>query len=429
MQQELSLFPERRIFSVSAVIKGIKFQLETSFQNIWVQGEVSNFKIASSGHYYFTLKDSEAQIRAVSFRTQNRYLKFTPEDGMDILARGTVSVYPPRGELQFSVEYIEPMGKGALQVAFEQLKERLSKEGLFDPAHKKKLPLLPAKIGVVTSPTGAAIQDILRVLKRRNDRLDVLIFPVKVQGAGAAQEIAAGVRHLNLRRDIDVIIAARGGGSLEDLWAFNEESVARAIYDSRIPVISAVGHEVDFTIADFVADLRAATPSAAAEIVSGVREDLFTRVRHLTRQAAQGVRLLVQQKRRQLHRLTSSRGFVDAESKLKLFQQRLDELHARLIKTFPLLLDPRRRRLEDRSRDLLQRTQLFLQGRKQTLQGWLQALNAYSPLAVLERGYAIVTTGTDEIVRDPAQVKEGERIEVRVARGKFRAKKEKEDGI
>lgn len=426
MQQELGLFEERQILSVSQIVKGVKFQLETKFASVWVKGEVSNLKVPPSGHYYFTLKDSEAQIRAICFRTQNRYLKFTPEDGMDVVARGAISVYSPRGELQLVVEHMEPLGRGALQVAFEQLKERLAKEGLFDPAHKKKLPLLPAKIGVVTSPTGAAIQDILKVLQRRNDRLNVLIFPTKVQGAGAAQEIARGIQYLNTRKDIDVIMVARGGGSLEDLWAFNEEVVAGAIYNSRIPIISAVGHEVDFTIADFVADLRAPTPSAAAEIVSGAREELSTRVRQLVRQSTQAVRLFLQHQRRRLHGLTSSRGFVDAESKLRFFLQRLDELQARLLKTLPAIMEPLRRKVAEHSKDVQQQIRFYVEHQKHRLVSFSQQLSAYSPLAVLERGYAIVTSAGDEIIRDPAQVAEGEAIQVQVARGKFRARKERE---
>lgn len=429
MQQELSLLKERRILSVSQVVKEVKFQLETKFHNIWVQGEVSNFRVPPSRHYYFTLKDTEAQVRAVCFRSQNRYMKFALEDGMDIVARGSVSVYPPRGEFQLVVDYMEPVGRGALQVAFEQLKERLDKEGLFDPAHKKKLPLLPSKIGVVTSPTGAAIQDILKVLKSRNDRLNILIVPVRVQGGGAAEEIVEALRYLNTRGDIDAVVVGRGGGSLEDLWAFNEESVARAINDSRIPVVSAVGHEIDFTIADFVADLRAPTPSAAAEIVSGVRADLSARTDGLIRQAGQALRLLLQYKRRHFQQVTSSRGFVDAESRLKILLQRLDELYARLAKTLPMIVEPIRRNIVESNRGLSQQIRFYLEYRKQRAQSWNRQLSAYSPLAVLKRGYAIVTTQANRIVRDPSQMEEGEAFEIQVARGSFRARKESNRGL
>ncbi len=429
MQQELSLFEERQILSVSQVVKSVKSQLESQFRDIWIKGEISNFKIPPSQHHYFTLKDADAQIRAVCFRMQSRYLKFVPEDGMDVLARGSLSVYPPRGEFQLVVEHMEPVGRGALQVAFEQLKDRLNKEGLFDTAHKKRMPLLPTKVGVITSPTGAAVQDILKVLKKRNDRVSVLIFPVRVQGVGAAGEIARGLQYLNTRRDIDAIVVSRGGGSIEDLWAFNEELVARAIFHSRIPVVSAVGHEVDFTIADFVADQRAATPSAAAEIVSETRVELLTHTQDLVRRAVQTLRLLLQQMRRRIQQLASSRGFVDAESKLKFLSQRLDELYARLVKTVPTLVEPVRRRIGESNSDLVQQTRLYLQQRRQSMESWSRQLGAFSPLAVLERGYAIVTTQAGEIVRDPVQVAGEETIDIRVARGQFRAKREKTRGV
>lgn len=419
---------ERQVLSVSQIVKEIKFQLETKFLNIWVKGEVSNLKAPRSGHYYFTLKDKDAQIRTVCFRLQNAYLKFQPQDGMDVVVRGSVSVYPPRGEFQLVVDYMEPVGYGALQLAFEQLKQRLDKEGLFDPAHKKPLPLFPARIGVVTSPSGAAVQDILRILARRNDRVHVLVFPVKVQGPGAAQEIARAVQYLNKRNDIDVIIVGRGGGSLEDLWAFNEEIVARAIYNSHIPVISAVGHQIDFTIADLVADLRAPTPSAAAEIVSAMRTELCNRVEHLTKRAHHALWRVLQDKRHRLQQAAQSRGFVDAESKLRFFLQRLDELHARLVKTLPARFEPARRGILQHLKELNQQVRFFLHHRQQQIKSLSEQLDAYSPLAVLERGYAIVTTADKRIIRDPAQVRENESIEVQVALGKFRARKETDRG-
>ncbi len=423
-QQELKLFEERQIFSVSEVVRSVKIELETRFRALWVKGEISNFKIPPSGHFYFTLKDNDAQMRAVCFRMQNRYLKFTPEDGMDVIARGSISVYPPRGEFQLVVESMEPMGRGALQVAFDQLKIRLEQEGFFEPARKKELPLLPAKIGIVTSPSGAAIQDILRVLKRRNDRINVLIVPAKVQGPGAAQEIARGIRYLNSRDDINVIIVGRGGGSSEDLWAFNEESVARAIYDSRIPLISAVGHEIDFTIADFVADLRAPTPSAAGEIVSGRREELCSGLEHLIRRTTQSTRLILKEKGQRLERLSGSRAFVDAESRLKFFLQHQDELFARLVKTLPLRVESGRQKLIQLDKVFNQQVRFYLLSKKQSLEAVGQQLQAYSPLAVLERGYAIVTTLGRKIVRQPSQLADDERFAVQVAGGKFRAKKD-----
>src|SRR6266542_1598480 len=270
----MDLFTERKIYTGSELTAEIKRTLEDRYREIWVQGEISNFKHHSSGHMYFTVKDDQAQAKAACFRNTNRYLKFRPEDGLEVLIRGRISLYEARGDYQILVDYMMPVGLGSLQLAFDQLKEKLRREGLFEAARKRALPLLPQKIGIVTSPTGAAIRDILRILKRRNASLHVLVFPANVQGAGAANEIAAGVRYFNTRVDIDVILVGRGGGSIEDLWAFNEEVVARAIFQSQIPVISAVGHEIDFTISDFVADLRAPTPSAAAEMVSGAREDL-----------------------------------------------------------------------------------------------------------------------------------------------------------
>ena len=422
-QQELKLLEERQILSVSELVESVKLQLETNFQDLWVRGEISNFKTPSSGHSYFTLKDSSAQVRAVCFRMRNRLLKFRPQDGLDVIARGSLSVYPPRGEFQLVVEFMEPVGPGALQLAFEQLKAKLQSEGLFDEAHKKELPLLPAKIGVVTSSTGAALQDVLRVLSRRNDRVNILIFPTRVQGSGAAQEVARGIQYLDTREDIDVIIVTRGGGSLEDLWAFNEEVVARAVFECRIPVISAVGHQTDFTITDFVADLRAPTPSAAAEIVSAAREDLCTRVEGLQKQLIQAFRLGLKDRRERLRRLAASRAFVDAESKLRFFLQRLDELHSRLVKTVPTLFVLLRQRCLQQDQLLRQQIQFYLQSKKHLLTASSGQLQAYSPLAVLERGYAIVTTTSKEVVRDPDQVKEGDEVDVRVQHGDFRAQK------
>jgi exodeoxyribonuclease VII large subunit len=262
--------PERAVLTVSALTIELRAVLEERFPAVWVEGEISNFRLYGSGHAYFTLKDAEAQLRCVLFRNRGRRIKFEPADGLHVMAFGSVEVYAQRGEYQLVVELLEPKGLGALQLAFEQLKARLTLEGLFDPARKRELPRFPRKIGIVTSPSGAAIRDMLRVIGRRFGELHIVIAPAKVQGEGAAEEIAQGLRDLNALGDVDVIIVGRGGGSLEDLWAFNEEVVARAICASKAPVISAVGHEVDFTIADFVADLRAPTPSAAAELV--VRE-------------------------------------------------------------------------------------------------------------------------------------------------------------
>jgi exodeoxyribonuclease VII large subunit len=428
-QQELRLFEERRILSVSQLVNDVKRELEVRFRDIWVKGEISNLKVPPSGHIYFTLKDGDAQLRAICFRMQSRYLKFQPEDGMDVIARGSLSVYPPRGEFQLVVEVLEPAGRGALQLAFEQLKVKLQGQGLFDPARKKRLPLLPSKIGIVTSPSGAAIQDILRILNRRNNTIDVLIFPAKVQGAGAAEEVARGIQYLNTRVDIDVIIVGRGGGSLEDLWAFNEEVVARAIYESRLPVISAVGHEIDFTIADFVADLRAPTPSAAAEIVSAARDDLCKRVDSFAARATQAMRSLLRDKRHRLQQLAANRSFIDAHSRLRFYLQRLDDLNGRLVRVLPSRLEPLHHKLATTERELLRQMQSYLNTLKTRVQVKEQQLGAYSPLAVLERGYAIVTTEDGLVVRDPRLLGDGQRVEVRVAKGRFKARKEPDNGI
>jgi exodeoxyribonuclease VII large subunit len=271
------------ILTVSQLTDKIKILLEGSFPDIWVEGEISNLSIPQSGHAYFTLKDEQSQIRSVLFRSSQRFLKFTLQHGMQVICRGRLGVYEPRGEYQLILEYIEPKGVGALQLAFEQLKGRLEKEGLFDLEHKKPLPLLPLRIGIITSPTGAAIRDMLRVIKRRHPKMQILIYPVPVQGAEAAPQIIEAIRYFNAEKSIDVMVVGRGGGSLEDLWAFNEEAVARAIYSSTIPVITAVGHETDYTIADFVADLRAPTPSAAAEMVVESEENIRTGIRSLER--------------------------------------------------------------------------------------------------------------------------------------------------
>ncbi|MEE9165043.1 MAG: exodeoxyribonuclease VII large subunit, partial [Nitrospinota bacterium] len=265
--EENSENPERQVYTVTEITRAIKFSLETEFPRVWIEGEISNLRIPSSGHMYLTIKDEESQIKVVMFRSGKSQLKFGPKDGDQVIVKGKITVYEPRGEYQIVIDYMEPKGIGALQLAFQQLKEKLSKEGLFDEELKKSLPLLPQKIGIITSPTGAAVRDILNIIDRRFPNVHILIAPVKVQGEGAAQEIAAAVKDLNKIKGVDVIIVGRGGGSIEDLWAFNEEVVARAIFESEIPVISAVGHEIDFTISDFVADLRAPTPSAAAELV------------------------------------------------------------------------------------------------------------------------------------------------------------------
>ena len=435
----VDLNAQRKIFSVSEITSEIKQALE-QFGIIWIRGEISNFKRHSSGHMYFSLKDAHAQIRAAFFRNNNMYLKFRLNDGLEVHVRGRISVYDPRGEYQIIVEYMEPVGLGSLQLAFDQLKERLRKEGLFDEAHKKALPLLPHKIGIVTSPTGAAIRDMMRILERRNASLHILLFPAKVQGAGAAEEIAAGVRYFNTRQDIDVIIVGRGGGSVEDLWSFNEEVVARAIYESQIPVISAVGHEVDYTIADFVADLRAPTPSAAAEMVSGAREELSATVRSLEGRLHQAIRLGIERRSTALERLANNRAFQVAPNMIRDLQQNFDEAtlrmnqatkrcivairhRERLIANSLLKIDLRQ--IIGRSREVLARhhqalrsgMESFLREHRSRFELAAGRLNALSPLAILQRGYSICRDGEGKIIKEAAAVVPGAAVSVRLAKG------------
>lgn len=437
----MDLFSERRIYSVYDITSEIKRSLDV-LGIVWIRGEISNFKRHTSGHLYFSLKDPRAQIKAAFFRNHNIYLKFLPEDGMEVVVRGRLSVYEPRGDYQVIVEYMEPVGLGSLQLAFEQLKERLRKEGLFDETHKIPLPLLPRKIGIVTSPTGAAIRDMLRILKRRNSSLDVLLFPVKVQGQGAAEEIASAIRFLNTRSDIDVIIIGRGGGSIEDLWAFNEEIVARAIHESILPVISAVGHEVDYTISDFVADLRAPTPSAAAEMVSGAREDLRVSVSSLRSRLSQAVRRGLEQRRLYLERLARNRAFMVAPNKLRDLQQRFDETTLRLcqaVQRFTDRVHQRQRLLSTRLKSLdlrrliLQRREALrhsCQGLRVAVRGKLGRersrlefsagkMDALSPLAVLQRGFALCRDSSGAIVKNAADVAVGAGVKVTLALGEL----------
>lgn len=435
----MDLFEQRKVYTVFEITSEIKQTLD-KLGVLWIQGEISNFKHHTSGHMYFSLKDDRAQIKAACFRNSNLYLKFRPEDGLEVIARGRISVYEPRGDYQIIVEYMEPKGLGSLQLAYEQLKEKLRKEGLFDDAHKVALPLLPHKIGIVTSPTGAAIRDMLRILKRRNASLHVLLYPAKVQGAGAAEEIAAGVRYFNTRKDIDVIIVGRGGGSIEDLWAFNEEVVARAIYRSEIPIISAVGHEVDFTIADFVADLRAPTPSAAAEMVSGARDELSATVVSLQGRLARAMRRGIERRRLELERLARSRAFSITPNMIRDFQQRFDEatlrmiqavrklttetrhyremLHTRLVKVDLRQIIGRRREIVARNwQHLISSVKARLQKEHSRLELAAGRLDALSPLAILQRGYAICKDERGAILRDAATVSPGDRVAVNLAKG------------
>ena len=385
-----------RIYGVSELTAELKTLIEGTFTGVWVEGEISNFKHHTSGHMYFTLKDDRGQLRAVMFRGSNRGLQFRPEDGLAVVVFGNVTIYEPRGEYQVYVEFMEPKGLGALQLAFEQLKTRLEAEGLFDPARKRPIPLLPEKIGLVTSPSGAAIRDILQIIHRRFANVKILILPVKVQGEGAASEIVEGLEVLNKRGDLDVIIVARGGGSIEDLWAFNEEPVARAIYASRTPVISAVGHETDFTIADFVADVRAPTPSAAAEMVISRKAELIQRVDDFVSRLVSYMRYRVERSGERLRSL---------------------DRHLRLLS--PL---ERIKRQRERLRDEVSALQSSMSHRLALWRGELRTaaarLDSLSPLAILARGYSVCRLLPDlSIVTRAASVAEGGRVEVLLAQG------------
>ena len=441
-QPSLNFGPVRRIYSVAELSLEIRNLLERQFPDVWVTGEVSNLRAAGSGHLYFTLKDETAQLRAVCFRNQARYLKFKPQDGLAVIARGRLSVYEARGEYQLYVEFLEPAGLGALQLAFEQLKQKLAAEGLFDPARKKPLPMLPRVIGVVTSPTGAVIRDILRILRRRFRNINVLLYPVKVQGEGAAQEIAQGIEYFNRKAPVDVMIVARGGGSLEDLWAFNEEVVARAIAASKIPVISAVGHETDFTIADFVADLRAPTPSAAAELVVRRKQDLATELHDRARHMAQMIRLKISEARQALTELRMHQVFQTLATRIAERAQRVDECVGaleRLMRSrlhtarqewlrasagvvrydFTRHLRLKRAALEEREQRFQNDFRRFLTERRNRLAQLEAVLKERSPRTILERGYSITRDAEGKVVRDAAQVAIGAEVSIHLARGEL----------
>jgi exodeoxyribonuclease VII large subunit len=437
----VDLFSQRKIYSVYDITSEIKRSLD-GMGILWIQGEISNFKRHTSGHLYFSLKDTRAQIKAAFFRNNNMFLKFRPEDGMEVIVRCRLSVYEPRGDYQAIVEYMEPVGLGSLQLAYEQLKEKLRKEGLFDDAHKMPLPMLPRKVGIITSPTGAAIRDMLRILKRRNASLDVLLYPVKVQGQGAAEEIAEGIRCLNKRSDIDVIIIGRGGGSIEDLWAFNEEVVARAVHESDLPLISAVGHEVDYTISDFVADLRAPTPSAAAEMVSGAREDLRMSVSSLRGRLSQAMHRGLERRRLHLERLVHNKAFMVTPNKIRDLEQRFDEAALRMsqaMRQFTFEIRHRERVLTARlnaldlrgiirhKKEVLARkyqgltsaVRVRLHQERSRLELAVGKVDALSPLAILKRGFALCRDSRGAIVKRAADVAPGDNVRVTLAAGEL----------
>lgn len=431
-----------RVYSVSELNLEFKFLLESTYPSIWVGGEISNFSQPTSGHFYFCLKDNQSSVRAVMWKSSHRYLKWRPKNGMKVVVNGRVTLYEPKGEYQIEVTQIVPHGKGDLFEAFEQLKEKLKAEGLFDAKRKRQIPKLPRKIGLVTSSTGAAMHDILNILNRRYANLHILIFPAKVQGEEAAPTIVEGIRALNRFKDIEVIIVARGGGTIEDLWPFNDESVARAIVSSKIPIISAVGHETDTTIADFVADLRAPTPSAAAELVIEKKSELADHLTNLTKRILGDVRSRLMYLRNTVHLLAQHKALAGIPDKIHTFQQTIDEKEIRLRNGLGKYYQIQSRRQLNIQHKLHAGQLLHLIGLKRAvlnqqlgrLQGsltmrigaghkslarWGGKLDSLSPLAVLERGYSITCTEDGVILKETSKVPPGTQIRVRLHRGKL----------
>ena len=429
------------IYTVSELNANIKSLIEEKFPFVWIFGEISNFRIPASGHFYFTLKDDASQISSVMFRGQQRNLKFEPEDGQNVIGMGRISVYEPRGTYQIIIEYLEPSGAGALQIAFEKLKKRLADEGCFDDVHKKPLPFLPNKISIITSPSGAVVHDILHIINRRFPNLAIQIIPVKVQGEGAVEQIVAAVARLNLAKDSDVAILARGGGSLEDLQAFNTESVARAVFSSKIPIISAVGHETDYTISDFVADLRAPTPSAAAELVVPQKSELKQHCKDLRTL----LKIKIDHYFKNLNQKVNenSKRLVDPRRKLEDSCLKVDDLTARLNRIlFHRILRERKHydfwddrlhvnspihlfkntkiKLEQNHNNLIKSFKIYNKSNQIKVRELAATLQVLSPAAILARGYSITRTIPGKtVVKDPETVSLDQDLEVMVASGRL----------
>lgn len=443
-QLALAWEPQRRTYTISELNALIRGLLESEFAGIWVAGEVSGCRIAASGHCYFTLKDREAQLKCVCFRASLRYLKFKPQDGMAVLARGRIDVFEARGEYQLLVELIEPQGHGALQFAFEQLKRKLAAEGLFEAARKRPLPKLPRRIGLITSPTGAVISDMLQILERRFPGLHLRLYPALVQGEGSIESVCRALEYFGRGEWAQVVILARGGGSLQDLWTFNEESVARAIAASAMPVISAIGHETDFTIADFVADLRAPTPSAAAELVICTRQELLDQLSAAGQKALQAARYRIAMSGRRLHQQGLDRMTTTLHRSIGRRQQRVDELEYRLRdhvrgslassrrlsdtllvrlrrQDLRLRFAETRRRIEAARTAIANRMRLRLTRSRGALDPLLAHLTQLSPLKILDRGYAIVTNQKGVIVTSSGQAPAASKVVVKLARGRLTA--------
>jgi exodeoxyribonuclease VII large subunit len=437
----------RRIWPVRELVGQVRELVELEYSDVWVEGEISNFRPAPSGHVYFTLKDADAQLPVVLFRRQAMLLRFRPEDGLHVLVRGRVSVYEQRGQMQLVAETMEPVGAGSLQLAFEQLKQKLKAEGLFDAERKRALPAFPRTVGIVTSPTGAVIRDFLNIVNRRHSGLSVLLFPVSVQGDQAPAEIEAALAELNASGLVDAIVLARGGGSLEDLAAFNSERVARAIVDSRLPVVSAIGHETDFTIADFVADLRAPTPSAAAELITEAQHNIAEYLASLGRRLERAARFQLLQAHQRMARLPVSRAEARMAALLRRLEQLLDDLAFRMeaavsgslrqqqrqvaeLTAAVLRHDPRQGLAQARERLAACRTRLdrslerMIQASAATLSALDARLHSLSPLAVLDRGYALVLDAQGGLVRSAAQLGPGDLLTTRLADGAFTSRVE-----
>ena len=440
---EFDLAPQRRIYTVGELNAAIRAALDEGFQDIWVAGEISGLKPAASGHLYFTLKERDSQVRCVAFRSAHRFWKFKPRDGLAVLARGRIDVYEPRGEYQLQVETLEPRGLGALQLAFEQLKKKLAAEGLFAAERKRPLPRFPRRIGIVTSPRGAAIADLIHVLTRRFPGLHIRLFPALVQGEGSVEEVCRGIEYFSRTGWADLLIVGRGGGSLEDLWTFNEEAVARAIAACSVPVISAVGHETDVTIADFVADLRAPTPSAAAELAVPRREDLLARIEAAHAGSLRALRYRLALIERRLRQQGIERAAAALDRRVGRAQQRVDDLAYGMRERMRAVCDGRerqrralearlrrfdvrprlafgRRRLETAAAAAEQSVRMRLARRRGAFEQLAAKLGQLSPLGILARGYAIVSN-REGVVKDAAAAPPGSRIHARLAKGELDA--------
>ncbi|MFZ0478829.1 MAG: exodeoxyribonuclease VII large subunit [Terriglobales bacterium] len=444
--------PERRVWTVRALVSAVRTHIEREYSDCWVEGEISNLRTPDSGHLYFTLKEESAQIRVVMFRSSARLLRFRPENGLHVTVRGRITVYEDRGELQISAEFMEPQGAGALQLAFEQLKARLAAEGLFEAARKTPIPALPRRIGIITSPQGAALRDILNILARRHHSANVLIYPAQVQGDAAAGDVIAGLRYFQERArakdqdaGVDVIVIARGGGSAEDLAAFNHEGLARAVAEAKIPVISAIGHETDFTIVDFVADLRAPTPSAAAELVIRSRQEIEAQCEEINRRLEHAIRYRLLMARQELTELAQHGAFRGMMDSIHRSQQKLDERRFRLEKAERQLLERCRRRMETASAavrhydarrrlaairqqleaqvaNLTAAARAHLLAGRAALDRRTASLEALSPLGILNRGYALVFDAKGQLVKDAERLAVGDELTARLARGEVRAR-------